>query len=338
VIGSLGLPEMHMKGSPTDPIWHGAQGPDKDYPDAKGFVMLNSLPMSAPKLVKLQTGARKSFTKHAKQLKSKNFAKHAASSQLQGSMDWLVEVAVSGVVPKVAEVAPELLTAKQMGFGSVHVIGMPGRTYDIPFFNEQSEEPLTYDYFWKLPDDIIVDSANRAQGLAMVPRHDSQVPSVFYQRATGKRSKSTVSSGDEKEIEEKKCTEPNKRSATKQQTAPKKRAKVPAKPPKQRRAHQVSDSESEVDAISWTADPEDCVVGHFACVYSEYPTEDGSLETGLAVVEVCVVFLQMSANNFFSDYGGARHLLCGEGVPFKKEAYGPQSHQVSSLLMLVYCY
>jgi hypothetical protein len=68
-MGSLGLTEMHMKGSPTDPVWHGAQGPDKDYPDAKGFVVLNSLPRTAPQLVELKTGAR---LQHAETLASKN--------------------------------------------------------------------------------------------------------------------------------------------------------------------------------------------------------------------------------------------------------------------------
>ena len=281
--GSSGMVEMHMKGSPMAPVWTGQMRTDEKYDCAPGFVVLTSVPRTAPEVVNLKM---KTDRADIRQLKSEKFATAAEDVGCKDSMKWLLEVAKTGSIPCVQELAQGAhVTPRAQGWGQIHVCGVSGRTYDLPFIRELMDKP-SYDQFWALPEDLVTDLEQRRYVLQNVQQHDRLMPHVEqqYQRQPAtkqRRSKPCLSSDSEEEEKVKKGKPPPPRK--KQSVKKPKKAQTSSS-----ESAQESDSDEESDSDTWgIADESKCKLGHYAIVHSMYEKN-----MGLSVVRVwfCLCF------------------------------------------------
>ena len=206
-------------------------------------------------------------------------------------------MAETGIVPTQGETANgEHITPKQSGWGPIEIMGVKGRTYNMPCIRNAHPGQPSFNEFWALPEDLKIDLENRQYVRRNVPTHDSNTPHVQYLRTVkavkpAKRSQGCVSSDSEEEKGHRKP--PRKSPATK-------KARVPAKSaPKANESDYSSaaeDSTQEQDD-EWNANASECIKNHFAVVHSLY---DETM--GMALVKViCFTF---GLPHFFLDYQG----------------------------------
>jgi hypothetical protein len=300
-MGTSGLVEIHFKGSPSSPIWTGAESPSAKYPEGKGWVVLHSVPRGAPEPLDMGLSLR---SKKVKQMRSHKFKTAAKDVGCRGSMKWLLEVAATGRVPR----GPELqegdhITQKAAGWGPVFKCGVGDRTFEFPFLVERGEEP-TYKFFWEQPQDLVTDFQRRHRVLQSARPQDCDMPQIRYTKDPKEQKKkkavSCVSSDEEEEEKgkKKKSSKPKRRKAV---TVVEKKKTNAKRKKKKGSETEDSDASSEAPPVqeedspdedvedAWNADPAGCVVGHFAVVHSLYVAKDKKM--GLSLVKVTNVLL-----------------------------------------------
>jgi hypothetical protein len=292
-MGPSGMVEIHFKGSPSSPRWTGEESPSAAYPEGKGWVVLHSVPTTAPQPLDMNLALRSS---KIQQMRSHKYKKAAKDVGCEGSMKWLLEVAQTGRVPKGPELEDgDFVSKKASGWGPVHKCGVGDRTFEFPFIVERGDDP-SYKAFWEQPEDLVQDFEHRHRVIQAARAQDTNMPKIRYTKdkpqKKKKRAESCVSDDEKKHDEEE-----EQGTKKKARIPPRKKAVVGRKQGKGKK--KKGSEEEETDASSsaapvqqdsedgddaWNADPAGCIVGHFAVVHSLYVASTKKM--GISVVKV----------------------------------------------------
>jgi hypothetical protein len=216
----------------------------------------------------------------------------AKSAQLSGSLEWLCEIAETGVMPTNGPVDESHVSQKALGWGGrVENIGVGDRTFDLPIIRPKESVGQLFD----LPKELLSDLLARRELLQTVPVFDVKDPNVHYKKRTGKKKITTgnqilpeITSGNQNLPVGKKKSR-KKRSLKKRKASESSSSEFDDEDMKeqdrsQSKVHHDSDVDEkliESDEVGWGSDFSDCVIGVYAAVHSLYVDK-----FGLAILRV----------------------------------------------------
>ena len=149
-IGKSNFVEMTYKGSPSNPVWCNSPA---DIYGADGLVILKSYPTEVPNIP--PNPPHKMGDGHIRHFGQKNVVDMAASADLAGSMQWLTEIVVTGLVPTRGEVPPKSCPMKARGWDVVEKVGYGNRTFNTPFIRPNNR--MDFEDFFCLPSEVAAE-------------------------------------------------------------------------------------------------------------------------------------------------------------------------------------
>ena len=258
-----------FQGISKQPHWSGISEPDERYPDSNGFVVLDSVPATAPKVVP-HLGLFKFPELKKRHFQSEKMKERAKSIHLEGSPEWLVEVVTTGKLPTRGPTVNSIPDRAQ-GYGTVETVGAQDRLLDIPVVRCISS--ATFNDLFALPVDVEEDRLARLDRMSRVVTPDTEARPIQYISKTRKRMddligkvkahRATLSKGAEDDIE---VSSSESESEREQEPNPRKR---------QRQRTTQNEEKEELPEDSWGADFKMCKIGSYAVINSMYGDSSG---------------------------------------------------------------
>jgi hypothetical protein len=205
--GTNGFIEVHLKSSPRHSQWCGQKG----LPDAPGFVMFLSLPLTLPKII--DPKPLKMSEKEFVSMKGKKIRRYCEALGRSLNLEWTLDMVRLGRIPPGKPVTDVEIVKKHrqlMSWEVLEEIGVPGYTAIIPFLRAKSvdtiEDFFSVDYFALSPAAEAASQSTVPSEPLPVRYSDEPVPSKSIKRKIVVEDSDEDEAPEEEEKEEKSGT------------------------------------------------------------------------------------------------------------------------------------